>query len=141
MTPKELKRLSRSDLLEMLLELTRENEQLRREAKELRQQISQRNITIDNCGSLAEAALQLNGVFQAAQEACDQYAENIRSRSENMEAQCRQMEREAQEKCDEMISRAKEEARRILEEAQRQTELEGAKYQWLTDLLDSGEEA
>ncbi len=78
MTSKDLKRLSRRDLLEMLLELSKENEQLRQEVKELQKQLDDRCIAIENCGSLAEAALQLNGVFQAAQAACDQYIENIK---------------------------------------------------------------
>ena len=34
-------------------------------------------IAIEKAGSLAEAALQLNSVFEAAQNACAQYTQNI----------------------------------------------------------------
>jgi hypothetical protein len=39
LTPKELKRLSRSDLLEMLLALSKENDQLRRTNEKLQKQL------------------------------------------------------------------------------------------------------
>lgn len=96
MTPKELKRLSRSDLLEMLLDLSKENERLLQEVEKLRTEAEQRKISIEKCGSMAEAALSLNGVFEAAQSACEQYMENIRQR-------CEQMEQETKDKCDKML--------------------------------------
>lgn len=82
MENKELRRLSRTDLLEMLLDLSRENEQLKQEVEELRKQLNDRYIAVEEMGSLAEAALKLNGVFEAAQAACDQYIENIKFRNE-----------------------------------------------------------
>ncbi|MBQ3090465.1 MAG: DNA repair protein [Oscillospiraceae bacterium] len=82
MTKKELRRLRRSDLLEMLLKLSEENKLLQERVASLEQQLNDRTICIDEAGSLAEAALALNGVFQAAQAACDQYTENIRRRAE-----------------------------------------------------------
>ena len=82
MTDKELKKLSRTDLVEMLLEVTRENEQLRWELTETREKLESKTIAIENAGSLAEAALQLNGVFEAAQSACAQYAQNLQQRGE-----------------------------------------------------------
>ena len=87
MTPKELKRLSRRDLLEMLLELSKENEQLQAENEILKNRLESRRIEIENCGSIAQAALRLNGVFEAAQQACRQYIENIRLRSQELDSQ------------------------------------------------------
>ena len=119
MSAKELKRLRRSDLLEMLLDLTRENDDLREEVRVLREQLESRKITIRNSGSLAEAAMQLNGIFEAAQAACQQYTENIRDRSENLELYCKQMEEQTRKRCEQMIAEAKAEARRYMEEARR----------------------
>lgn len=81
MTERELKRLRRSDLLEILLDLSRENEQLKRELSDARDQLADRTIRMESVGSIAEAALQLNGVFEATQNACQQYLENIRQKS------------------------------------------------------------
>ena len=39
---------------------------------------SSRRIELDEAGSIAEAALKLSGVFEAAQDAADRYMENIR---------------------------------------------------------------
>lgn len=82
MTKKKVKRLSRMDLLEMTLELTRENELLREQLAEAQFQLSSREIEIQSAGSIAEAALRLNGIFEAAQAAADQYLENVRLLSE-----------------------------------------------------------
>ncbi len=87
MTAKELKRLRRSDLLEMLLELSKENQALRQELAKAHQQLQDRTILIQESGSLAEAALRLNGVFEAAQAACQQYEENLRMRCQKLDEQ------------------------------------------------------
>lgn len=78
MTDRELKKLGRAELLELLLEESRENELLREQLKSMEKQLESRTIRIEQAGSIAEAALALNGVFQAAQQAADQYLENVR---------------------------------------------------------------
>lgn len=80
MTEKEVRKLSRLQLLEILVEQANEIEQLKAELKETKEQLADRKIVIEQSGSLAEAALRLNGVFEAAQRAADQYLENIRHR-------------------------------------------------------------
>lgn len=81
MTHKELKRLRRSDLMEMLLELSKENLRLQEELQEANRKLEEREIAIAECGSLAEAALKLNRIFEDAQAACDQYRYNLMLRS------------------------------------------------------------
>ena len=44
----------------------------------LEQERSSRRIDLDEAGSIAEAALKLSGIFEAAQDAADRYMENIR---------------------------------------------------------------
>ena len=80
MTDKELRKLRRGELLEMLLEQTKENERLKKQLADLKAQLENREIILKRSGSIAEAALKLNGVFEAAQKAADQYLENIKSR-------------------------------------------------------------
>ena len=95
----ELKRLGRSELLQLLLEAEEENEMLQAEVADLKQKLADRAIQIEKCGDLATAAMELNGVFTAAQEACRQYEENIRHRSDGIEEKCNEMVREAEIKC------------------------------------------
>ena len=139
MTSKEMKNLRRSDLLKMLLEMSRENEKLREQNALLRSKLQERQVTIENCGSLAEAALQLSGIFQAAEEACALYTENIRARSADLEARCQKREQETEEACRRMVAIARENARKQMEEARKQLESQKTDYSWLAELMNSGE--
>ncbi len=82
MTSQELKKLRRADLLELLLEERRENELLRAQLKKSYEALVDRKIQVKEAGSIAEAALKLNEVFEAAQAAADQYLENVRRLAE-----------------------------------------------------------
>lgn len=76
---------SRRQLLQLLQQQEEENQRLRRE-------LTDREIAIERSGSLAEAALRINGLFEATQAACEQYTRNVRRR-------CARMELEARECC------------------------------------------
>lgn len=78
MTDKELRRLSRAELLEMLLAQTEENRQLRERLRETEKALADRRIALEQAGTMAEAALKLNGVFDAVDRAVQQYLENVR---------------------------------------------------------------
>lgn len=139
MTDIELRKLKRADLLEMLIDQSKENENLQQQLNDALNQLQQREIKINQAGSIAEAALQINGVFEAAQNACAQYLENIerlhgdqekiRAEQETIstrilaesqekaaqilaetEQKCRELEHNTREKCAKMIAAAKEEA-------------------------------
>lgn len=77
MTNKELRRMSRSELLELLIDQMEENEKLSTELDKVKKQLQERRIIAENCGSIAEAALQLNGIFEAAEAAARQYVESV----------------------------------------------------------------
>lgn len=109
----ELKKMRRSDLLEMLLRLRKENDQLTKELEQARQELRSRDVTIAECGSLAEAVIRLNGVMEAAQEACDQYTYNVRKRCEEEEERCRKLEQSTKRKCDQMLIEAAQRAEAI----------------------------
>ena len=76
MTDKELRRLSRAELLEMLLAQVEENERLKARLEEAERALEDRRLAVSRAGSLAEASLQLNDVFAAADRAARQYVEN-----------------------------------------------------------------
>lgn len=132
MSEKELRRLSRSDLLELLIEQSEEIEELKRKLERATLALEQKEILISNSGSIAEAALRLNGVFEAADAATRQYIENVRintkqrntliehietieiklkesvsKRIAETEAKCRAMEEETERRCKAMLFKAK----------------------------------
>ena len=69
----DLKKLSRTELLELLLEQTKELEATQAKVEELENQLADRRIRLEKAGNIAEAALQLNRIFEAAQKAADDY--------------------------------------------------------------------
>ena len=78
LTEKELKKLSRQELLEVLLAQSKKIDRLNGKLKETQDKLTEREIAISEAGSIAEASLILNNVFADAQKAADQYLENIR---------------------------------------------------------------
>lgn len=97
MTEKELKRLSRGELLELLLMQTRETERLQEEVTRLQAQLDDRKLRVNKAGSIAKAALEVNGVMEAAQAAAAQYLENIKMVEAETRRKSAALERELQE--------------------------------------------
>lgn len=117
-------RACRTELADEQARSAAQNSEIRR----MREAMDSRVIIHDNAGSIAEAALQVNGIFDAAQVAADQYLAGIahmkveqericRERDEETRRQaaqmireteelCAEMEREAREKCDAMYAEA-----------------------------------
>ena len=81
MTEKELKRMSRGELLELLIDQIEENRELKDRLDQVRTELESKQIAIENAGSIAEAALVLNGVFEAADRAVRQYLDNVRNKA------------------------------------------------------------
>lgn len=77
MNEKQLRKLSRLELLELLVAKSQEVDQLKAELDEANAKLASRKIQLEETGDIAKAALALNGVFEAAQAAADQYLENI----------------------------------------------------------------
>ncbi len=119
MTNKELQKLKRTDLLEILVEQGKALEKLRAENDALQKKLEDRTICIEKAGTIAEASLQLNGVFEAAHAAATQYLENIQNLSERQEKVCAQMEQEAREKCEAMERETSEKCEAMLKEAEK----------------------
>lgn len=95
----KLRKLKRVDLLEMLLEQSREMERLKIELEQTKRQLHDRNIKIENAGSIAEAAMQLNDIFNVAQDTANQYLDNIKYMREASHSCAKRSLTETREKC------------------------------------------
>ena len=130
MTERELRRLSRTDLLELLLAQSRQIDALQAELTQTKQALEDKNIAIAKAGSIAEAALQLSGIFEATQKACDQYTLNMEAMVRRQERLCAKMERETREKCNWMLQDTKQPIQQEQDDPE-----------WLRQLLESNKEA
>ena len=106
MTNKELKHLNRTELLQMLLTLTEEIEQLKEQNAALAQALNDRRIQQDKVGSIAEAALQINQVFEHAEAAARQYLQNIQLLAQKQRVLYDETCAAAQKKADSIIAEA-----------------------------------
>lgn len=118
MTDRELRKLSRAELLGLLLEESRENERLREQLNQANQALIGKNIALTKAGSIAEAALALNGVFNAAEQAAQQHLDNIqRISSWAQQILCQRMEDEARQKAEETLTETRRRCSRMEAEA------------------------
>ncbi len=95
---KEVRKLSRAELMEILAERDKEIQELKTRLQAAQEELANREIVVMDTGSIAESALRLNQVFESAQAAADQYLENVRrisgACSNSLEIRQRMLERQ-----------------------------------------------
>lgn len=145
MTDKELKKLNRGELLQMLLEQSRELDKAQERIRELEEKLQGRALELEEAGSIAEAALRIHGVFESAQKAADQYLENVRLRGASVEARCQEKEAETEQRCRQMLkdaetacAKSKAEAENYWQESRAKIEAVLAQHEALKALLLGG---
>ena len=106
LTEKDIKKLNRYQLLELLIVQTERADKLQAKLDIAEKQLENRELQISSLGSIAEASLQLKGVFQAAQDAADMYIDAAKKRAEEIEDT-------AHKKAEEILAQAQAQARRI----------------------------
>lgn len=138
MTEGELKKLNRAELLAMLIAVTQRCDELEIELLDAEEKLDSRDIEISRAGSLAEAALKINKVLEAADQAGAQYLANLQrmypgdgsvdtsaiiAATQSMgaseaetRARCQQIEAETRKRCMEMIENAKRDSQAYWDE-------------------------
>lgn len=106
MTEKDLRKLNRYQLLEMLIMQTERADTLHKKLEDAEKKLNDTQIRITALGSIAEASLQLSGVFEAAQAAADRYLEAAKKQAE-------EIEEDAHKKAADILMQAQAQARRI----------------------------
>ena len=116
MTDKEFKRLSRSQLIDIIYQFQLKQEELVADNEKLSKALADKRLRVSKAGNIAEAALELHNVMQAAQDAADHYQEEIKIRANN---EYRRILKGAKEKATKIIEKAQEEADEIVARAQK----------------------
>ena len=107
MADRELRRMHRAELIEIIYALKQSEDQLKAQNAALTAQLQDRQLRLESAGSIAQAALELNNVFVAAQAAADDYLHSVQASLADTNATAANT-----------LSQARSEAKRILEQAQ-----------------------
>ena len=107
---KKFGKLRRTELLELLIEESEKNERLEAELAEAKKSLSSRELKMKTAGSIAEAALAVSGIFEAAEAACAQYKENIQRLTEEQNRINAVRDEESKRQAEQIISDARQRA-------------------------------
>lgn len=137
MADKEIKKLNRAELLEVLIKRTQENDALRAQLdaanaalEEASRELAKRSEGFPDqewpqgsrsaqCpGNLAEEALRVSGILEAAQKSAAYYLKNIERMHAEQQQNCARIESEAREDAARLRSETTDQCREIKAEAQ-----------------------
>lgn len=119
MTDKELKRLSRADLIDIIYQLQQNEENLIKMNEELKASLASKEMKIKSAGSIAEAAVSVSNVFEKAQQAADIYLSELHRLNEDEEAFFKTKMDEAQAEADKIVAEGKAKANAMIAKANR----------------------
>ena len=114
MTDKEFKRLSRSQLIEIIYQLQLKQDELTADNEKLSKALDDKRLRVNKAGNIAEAALEIHNVMHAAQDAADHYLEEIMIRGYS---EYQQILKDARAEAASIIAKAKKEADKIVAQA------------------------
>ena len=129
MTDKEIKHLNRAELIDIIYEQQKRLEEQETRSQELQKKLDEKRLHVSEAGSIAEAALKVNGVFESVQAAADQYLISIEATKADIEQSMAEVEGKRQKilsdaeiQANGIIRQAEIKADAIVETAEKQSE-------------------
>ena len=107
MTDKEFKRLSRPQLIDIIYQFQLQVEQLTEQNQKLERKLADKRLRLRNAGNIADAALEMNNCFRDAQNAAEQYLNEIKEIRKETEAERQRILEQAQAEAATIIADAK----------------------------------
>ena len=104
MISKELKKLNRRELVDIIYQLKKNEEQLKEKIASLEADLQDKRIHLSVAGSIAEAATDITDIFSVAQSTADLYLNEIASMREDAKRECERMIEEAGKKVETIIA-------------------------------------
>ena len=83
-------------------------DKLNEQKQELESELADKRLRLSNAGNIADAALEIHNVMQAAQDAATHYLEEIRIMRDETEEKCWRLLEKAQKDADKIVAQAKE---------------------------------
>jgi hypothetical protein len=113
MTDKEFKRLSRAQLIEIIYQLQLELDKVNEEKEQLASELADKRLRLSSAGNIADAALEINNCFRSAQNAAEQYLNEINAIREETIAEQHRIIAQAQKEAEAIIADAKKDTLRL----------------------------
>ena len=107
MTDKEFKRLSRYQLIDIIYQFQLQVDKLTEQNQELERELADKRLRLSNAGNIADAALEMNDCFRSAQNAAEQYLNEIKAIREETEAEQQRILSQARAEAAAIIADAK----------------------------------
>ena len=104
MKQKEVKRLSRRELVDIIYQLKKNEQAMQEEVDALKQQLEDKRLRIAEAGTIANAAVDIAQVFAAAQNAADLYLQEIEAMKQDTQRQCEQLLEDARMQAAQMLA-------------------------------------
>lgn len=101
MTEKELRKLNRYQLLELLVSQTERGDRLQARVDELEKELSEQNLRIASLISVAETALEFKGIFDTAKASAQLYISDA-------QAQANEIREAAHQEAEKILAEAKD---------------------------------
>jgi hypothetical protein len=97
MKDNQVRKLSRKELLQIMVDQSKQIEQLKAKLREAERQQCDRVLVMNQAGTMAEAALKLNHIFEDADAACQLYIESIKAMAAKQQQMLKRLETPQQE--------------------------------------------
>lgn len=104
MISKELKRLSRRELVDIIYQLKKNEQEMQEEIELLKNELQDKRIRISTAGSIADAAMSVTNVFSAAQMTADLYLREISCMREDADRECAKKIEEAEKRVKDILA-------------------------------------
>ena len=104
MINKELKRLSRRELVDIIYQLKKNEQEMQEEIESLKNELGDKRIRISTAGSIADAAMSVTNVFSTAQMTADLYLREISYMKEDTEKDCAKKIENAEKRVKEILA-------------------------------------
>ena len=108
MTDKEFKRLNRAQLIDIIYQLQLQLDKVNEEKRELEGELADKRLRLSAAGNIAEAALEINNCFRSAQNAAEQYLNEIKAIREETEAERQRILAKARAEAEAIVASAKQ---------------------------------
>lgn len=108
MIGKELKKLSRRELVDIIYQLKKNEQEKQEEMAALEEALQDKRIRISVAGSIAEAAADITRIFSAAQRTADLYLNEIAAMKEDTEKECAKMLEDARKQAERILAEARD---------------------------------